>query len=367
MLQTPLHDIQSSQNARFVEWFGWEVAEDFGDPAREYASVRQKAAVFDLSYATKLNVTGRDRVRYLHSMLSNDIKGLKSGTGCYATLLTHQGHIESDLFVYALAESLLLEAGPAGANRFLATLQKYIVADAVVIEDRTHDLAILSLQGPNAQVVLEQFAEVSLAGLGALEFKTVKKPGSEWLIVHRDRTGCDGFDLWLPRGDSVRVWNDWTKDRGVRVAAPSALNLLRTEAGIPWYGVDMNDRSLPMELGLDHALSFTKGCYRGQEIVARVSHRGHLNRRLAAVVVDAHAPPQAGAEIRAGGKKIGEVTSAIPSPRLQQPLALVLLNVEYIQPGTAVEVICGADASAGEVIQTPLSRYQKDAASPSAG
>jgi folate-binding protein YgfZ len=353
-LSSPLHDLELARGAEFSEYQSWQVVEHFGDPVREYRSVRESVGALDLAYLGRLRIKGKDRVRYLHNMLSNDIKSLRSGSGCYATLLTHKGQMESDLYVYAQEESLLLECPPAGKGRAYTTLCKYIVSDDVQVEDLASDVCMLSLQGPSAREEMERTVGASLLELDRLHHRSVTGPGGAWIVVHRDRTGCDGYDLWLPPADLSEVWKRWTETTGIVPVGHRALNWLRTEAGIPWFGVDMSDRNLPMEMSLSSALSLTKGCYRGQEIVARVHYRGHLDRGLGAIVVEDDEPPPAGAEVRSKGLKVGEVTSAIFSPRLQRPLALCVLKLDVMHAGTTVEVDYGMKTHSGATISLPL-------------
>jgi folate-binding protein YgfZ len=287
-------------------------------------------------------------------MLSNDIKALRPGTGCYAALLTRQGQIQSDLHVYAFAEELLLECPVAGSQAVLENLNRFIVGDMVTIEDLTGDLSLLSLQGPLSRQQMEITVESPLVGMAPLEHRTVERGSGKWVVVRRDRTGCDGYDLWLPRQDTPGVWSQWVGTSRIRAVGHTAFNWLRTEAGIPWYGIDMTERNLPMEMGLDAAISMTKGCYRGQEIVARVTHRGHLDRKLAGVAVESPAVPAAGAEVQSDHARIGSVTSAILSPRLSRPLALCILKTAYLKPGTRVEVACGNSNCPAEVVALPL-------------
>jgi glycine cleavage system T protein len=351
---TPLHLLETGRGARFAVCHGWEIAEDYGDSMREYEAVRARAGALDASYTGRLAVSGRDRVKYLHNMLSNDIKALGPGKGCYATLLTHQGRMESDLYVYALEEELLLETPPAASERVLATLNKFIIADQVTVEDRAHSTALLSLQGPEACAAMERTLSIGLEELAELDHRSIERAGGSWLVARRDRTGCGGYDLWLPAGDAVEVWREWTEVANIQPVGHRALDWLRTEAGIPWYGADMDEMTLPMEMGLDRAISMTKGCYRGQEIVARVVHRGHLQRRLAGIAVDAAEPPERGAEIRSGGVAVGQVTSATFSPRLGRPLALAIVKDEHRNPGTRLEVAAADGNVPGAVVVLPL-------------
>jgi folate-binding protein YgfZ len=331
------------------------VVEQYGqDPLEEYRAVKENVGALDLCHLGKLRVSGRDRVRYLHNMLSNDIKGLGEEQGCYAALLTHQGRMEADVYAHAFAEELWLESSLAGKDRLFQTLTKYIVADLVTVEDWTEKLGVLSLQGPGARERMEEFTGISLASLSTLDHRTIVRSSGDWVVVHRDRTGCDGYDLWVPAGEVSDLWPRWLEGGKVPPVGLRALNWLRTEAGIPWYGVDMDEKTLPMEMGLDHAISMTKGCYRGQEIVARVTHRGHLDRRLGAITVAHQDIPAGGAEVFSGGNKIGVITSAIASPRLRRPLALAVVKTEFLKPGTPVDVAYGDTTRPGEVVALPL-------------
>ena len=353
-LRSALYEIEAGQGANFGMHDSWEIAEHYGDPLEEYQSVRQAVGLLNLSHLGKLSMFGRDRVKYLNNMVSNDIKILPEGKGCYATLLTHQGRMESDLFVYALPEELRLECRPAGRARLLETLTKYVISDVVTLEDRTDSIAIVSLQGPRARETLEGIVGVSLEAMGPLDHRNLETPSGPCMVVRRDRTGSDGYDVWGASSDLGRLWQECTSVRRIPAVGNLALNWLRTEAGIPWYGVDMDDKTLPMEMGLQNAISMTKGCYRGQEIVARVVHRGHLDRRLGGVALKMERLPASGAEVLSNGARAGEITSAILSPRLGKALALAVLKTAFLKPGTPVEVTEGEKTYPGEVIALPL-------------
>jgi folate-binding protein YgfZ len=353
--RSPLHELEQARGARFETCCSREIVQDYGVAREEYEAVRSGVGALDLSYLGRLKVTGRDRVRYLHNMLSNDIKNLHAGTGCYATLLTRQGKMESDLHVYAFPDEIWLECPPAGEGQVRETLDKFIVGDVVQIEDWSQKYTVLSLQGPQAKSRMGRGVDASLDEMPALAHKTVPGSSGAWVIIHRDRTGCDGYDLWLPLEDAPEVWTRWLDSQTIQPVGHQALDWLRTEAGIPWFGIDMKSHHLPMEFRLDSAISMTKGCYRGQEIVTRVTHRGHLDHWLGAVAVSQGELPEHGSEVRANGAKIGEVTSAILSPRLRRPLALALLKKDLIKPGMQVEVMYGGSALTGEVVLLPLS------------
>lgn len=325
----------------------------YGNPLEEYRAAREAAALFDVSRWGRLRFVGRDRVRYLHNMTSNDIRGLKAGSGCHAALLTHQGKMESDLYVFALEESLLVECPPGGFERARTTLDRFIVSEDVRIEDLTDPFRLYSLQGPAARDAAAKISGTGISSLEPLQLLQLEQPAGA-MVIRRDRTGCDGYDLWIPQDKAESVWLSLLENGNVRAAGAQALDWLRTEAGIPWYGVDMDERNLPMEFGLMSAISLSKGCYRGQEIVARVHYRGKLDRGFGAVMVEHELPPPGGAAVLAGEQKAGEVTSATWSPRLERPLALCILKGEFLAPGTKVKVVSDEGSYPAEVVSLPV-------------
>jgi glycine cleavage system T protein len=352
--RTPLFEVQSARSARFTEFCGWEVAEHFGDARGEYHAVRTSAALFDLSYIAKFQITGRDRVRYLNNILSNDIKKLQPGTGCQAIALSRQGRMESDLVCLAFPEESWILCLPAGRERLWAALHRYRVADKVDIEDHTGQSSLLSLQGPAARRMLERILGRPFSGDTPLAHEAVPQNSGLWVAVAMDRTGCGGFDLILPAADATALWNDLVSSQGVQPAGQTCLNWLRTEAGIPWYGIDMNETSIPMAFGLEAAVSLSKGCYVGQEIVARITHRSHFEARFRGIAVQHPQPPPPNSEIRSAGTRIGAVTSSILSPALSKPLALAVIGETASHPGTKVEVMIENRAVPGEVVSLPL-------------
>ncbi len=352
--RSPAYDLQRARGARFEPHQSWEIAQHYGAPSEEYEALRASAGAIDLSYLGLLRATGTDRTRYLHGMLSNDIKKLTPGKGCHATLLTNQGHMESDLYVYAFREDIYMECPPAGKDRILANLTKYLVGDAVELEDLSGKMGILSIQGSRSREAMQELVGLSLEGLDLLEHSAIERQGSFQVVIHRDRCGCDGYDLWLPRNELRETWDQWIRSERITPVGYEPLNWLRTEAGIPWYGVDMDDHDLPLEFGLGTAISLNKGCYRGQEIMARITYRGHLNRGFCGIAVHQSYIPPRGTEVRAQGGKIGKVTSAIFSPRLHCPLALAVLKNEFLKPGTSVGLVSNDGLIPGEVIALPL-------------
>ncbi len=335
-------------------------SQHFGDPLKEYDSVCNEVGALNLCNMGRLRVSGRDRTRFLHNMLSNDIKKLGPGSGCPALLLSRQGHVEAELCVYNHEDEFWLEAPPACSRRLLETLNRFIVGDVVTVDDLSERFGILSLQGPRAAAILMHTLGTKLEELPRFHHRTYGRPTGRWTVICRDRCGLGGYDVWLPLEDLENLWESWIGRENIQPVGFQALNVLRTEAGIPWYGSDFDDSILPMEAGLEGSISMTKGCYRGQEIVARISHRGHLDRGLGGIGIESVEIPQGRAQVFHAGVRIGRVTSAVVSPLLNQVLALAILKKDLLTPGTRVDVACDAGKYHGQIVALPLRRHSNE-------
>jgi folate-binding protein YgfZ len=258
--------------------------------------------------------------------------------------------MESDLWVYAAAEDLLIECPPGTVGRVVATLNKHIVSDRVEIADISADFGILSVQGPQSAAVIETVMQPVTLPAKPLDHCTAA--GGDARIVSRNRTGSGGFDIWLPIKETGSYWQGFLGSGQAVPVGLHALRWARAEAGIPWYGLDMDERTLPMEMGLDDAISLDKGCYRGQEIVARVRFRGHLDRNLRGIKMEGKPEPHS--EVRLQDQKIGELTSVEFSPVLGKPLGLAVLKKSVSSAGVDVQVVSGQGYIPGSIVELPL-------------
>jgi folate-binding protein YgfZ len=320
--------------------------------ATEAAAVRRGAGLFRLPQRGVLAVEGRDRVRWLDGMLSNDVAGLAPGperSGCYALLLTRKGRIVADLRVLLRPEALWLEL-PRGAVAPVAeTLGRFIVADDVVLRDASQELERLALEGPAAPEILEAALGAPLP-LAAEAGADVELAGVHLLVAAFGWSGAPARQLFAPAGSGEGVAHALAEAgaaRGLVEASAEALEILRIEAGVPRLGTELDEEVLPAEARLERAVSQTKGCYTGQEIVARLESRGHVNHRLVGLALEGPTPPQVGAEIRAGDRGIGEVTSACLSPAAGA-IALGYVRVPHDAPDTRLRV-AGREARVTEL------------------
>jgi folate-binding protein YgfZ len=311
-------------------------AEGMGDAQQQFRSLVSGCGVYDLASRIKLSLTGKDRVRWLNGMVTNNIRDLAPGHGVYAFVLNPQGHILGDLYAYNRGESLLLDTDQAQTEKLLATLRRYIIMDKVELVDASGQLTALGISGPKAQEVLNA-AGIEFPDLAPLEFVELIWQEAPVTIVRIDNPGLPSFELWLAPEHTSRLEQELVK-AGAQPVGAAAVELLRIASGIPRYGQDIRERDLPQETEQLRALNFTKGCYIGQEIVERIRARGAVHRKFTGFLVDG-VSPAAGTKIQADGKDVGEITSvaSLPSVGGAQMAALGYIRREAVQSGKLLE------------------------------
>ncbi len=339
--QTSLHSLHASLGATFREENGWELPERFSSPEEEHSSVRERVGLADLSFRGKFRVTGTDRVRFLNGMVTGDVAHITEGGGVAAAQLTPQGKVLAVLRILAASEAFWVDTDAVCREKVLDTLNKYIIADDVTIEDVGDEWALLHLAGPGARSLLQDLLGHAPALHKEGEHVEETLGRHQVRIIRWDWTGEEGFDLWVRSEAAPDLWTlllEKGRPAGIAPVGMAAWEILRIEAGLPRYGVDVDERYLFMEIGREDWVSFTKGCYIGQEYVIRIAHRGHVNKKLSGLTLSGTTVPRTGDPIRTGEKEIGTVTSATFSPSLQAPVALGFLHRDFLEPGTAVTI-----------------------------
>ncbi|HWQ93655.1 MAG TPA: glycine cleavage T C-terminal barrel domain-containing protein [Clostridia bacterium] len=340
-----LHELHQTLGARFSRVNGLEVVAQYGDPKTEYLALTETAGILDLSDRTRLCLTGADRVRFLHGQVTNDIKRLATGTGCYAALVTAKGKMQSDLNIHALADELLLDAEPGLGTLISQRLEKYIVADDVQVVDVSEMYGLLSVQGPAAGDCVGDLAlTAELPGAPMHSVRVEDATLGELYVINQPRLNRAGFDLFVPRAALGTILDKLiaaAKRRGGGPCGWVAFETARIEAGIPRFGQDMNENYFPQECGIEsRAVSYTKGCYIGQEILNRIHTIGHVTRelcRLRLALVSAGLP-QTGDKLLRDGKEVGHLTSVAVSPKTGETHALGFLRKEAAQPGLELTI-----------------------------
>jgi len=347
MKKLPLNEVHKKIGANFQDSVGWSVPMDYGDELSEYKAVRENVGIIDLSPRGKLRLCGKDHLKFLQGMLSNDVMKLEEGMGMYATILTVKGRMISDMRVYREKESILLDLEPGLNEKVTQLLTKFRLSYKATIDDITESVGLLSIQGPHSGKLLGLLLEEEIPQMEEFNFIQKEFIGHELTINKVNRTGEEGFDLYLDNKGLQVIWEAlMNKGEGLKIKplGYSAMNTLRIEAGIPVYNVDMDESNIPIEAGLWNALNFEKGCYVGQEVVARIRWRGHVNWHLMGFKGVGDYVAGIGDEIFDGERKIGRVTSSTFSPSLNKPISLGYIRREFKETGTKVS-LKGADGS----------------------
>jgi folate-binding protein YgfZ len=316
-----------------------------------YQALVEGAGLLERSDRGRLRLSGADRRAYLQGILTNDIAALTPGTGCYAAMLTPNGRMIADMRVLELGDSILLDLDRSLTPALRDRLDQFIFAEDVTVADESDALAQLGLYGPRCATVLA-VALRNISGpsgdvppdaerLGKLRpFENVSVSSSVPAIVAAsDDFGVGGFELFIDAGARDSLYQALSEAGAVQIDRDTA-DVTRVEAGRPLFGVDMDAETIPLEAGIEErAISHTKGCYVGQEIIIRVLHRGHgrVARRLVGLRIDGSVPVR-GDSISAGEREVGAVTSAAHSPRLGHPIALGYVRREHAEPGTTLTV-----------------------------
>lgn len=341
MRKTELHGKHRKAGADVVERNGALIPSDYGNEAGEYRAVRESAGVIDLSCRGKLRLSGREHVKFLQGMLTNDVVKLEPGKGVYAALLTVKGRVVSDMRLFKSTDSVYLDLEPGMNVTVSELLKKFRLSYKADIDDVTGSLGLLFVTGPKAHEVVSRALGASPEGAEQYDHSTAEFQGVPCFVARDDRVGLEGYDLIADNAVIGALWDRLVEagaDFSLQPFGHNAYETLRVEAGIPRYGADMDDTTIPIEAGIWSALNFEKGCYIGQEVVARIKWRGHVNRHLTGLILEGESLASRDDEIYSGEKKIGRITSSVYSPLLQKPVALGYVRREFIDPGTVVSV-----------------------------
>ena len=321
----------------------------------EYRALKEKAVMGTVPGGSPIAVRGKDRKEYLHGLLTNDIRGLIPGRGCYAAWLTPQGRMLTDLHVFDLDDMVLLDAPVQLSEATLQRLDRSLFSEDVQLSDLSHALTPVWVHGPAAAETVRKVLSAS-APESWLDYQNERFEfgGKAVVLVRVDQLGVPGFGIYVDLAHEPDLRRA-LEAAGAPQVDRAIIESARVEAGYPLFGVDMTEDTIPLEAGIeDRAISFTKGCYVGQEVIIRVLHRGHgrVVRRL--VGLRLAAMPSRGAKILAGDRDIGWVTSVASSPRLG-PIALGYVHRDFVTAGIEVSVESPEGRVAAVVSERPIS------------
>lgn len=343
MKRSRLHDHHARLNATFEAVTEWEVAAHYGDMPGEYRAVRDAVGIADLSHRGKVRVTGDDRVKWLQSVISNDLLSLQSGQGRYSSLLTHKGKMLTYFRCYVLTDAVMLEdVGEIGDQTYAALRKFLLYGTKAKMENCRESWGLLLLSGPKAAAVLNSAFGTHVEDLKPVNFISAAIGGQTALVIRAEETGESDFEILIPTDGLVAAWERLMQagaSDGIRPFGSQAHEALRIEAGIPKAGPELNEEIVPPEANLEgKAFSLTKGCYPGQEVVARMDTYGQVRRHLVGLVLKDATLPRKGAKLYSGDREVGWISSAVNSPKLGRSIALGFPLRDFSKPGTELSV-----------------------------
>jgi folate-binding protein YgfZ len=361
VIETPLAATHQHAGAKMGVWFGCLLPDDFGDVAAEYRFARKSVALIDKNYRAYLSFGGPDRVRYLNAILTNNIKDLAKGHGNVSLLLNPQGHILAEIETYALADRFFCVSYAMIRERLVEWMDKYIIMDDVTLTDETLGYGTLALEGPDAAAIVKELAGIDLSTIDDLASVDVEilrcaqddtsgkvnekgefeRKRVSCRVVKRSPGGMAGAEFVAERKDLIELWQLLLKAVRKGGGGPmgyAALSAHRLALGVPWFSYDFGEKQIPHEAGLENShISYTKGCYTGQEIVERVRSRGQVNRKRVELEFFGETVPTAATVLTMDGKEVGAVTRAAKTWDPERILGMAYVRREATAQASRLE------------------------------
>lgn len=371
---------------QMTDAFGTSYPAWFTHPLEEYEALTGKVAMIDLTHWATLRLTGSDRVGFLNSMVTNDVQSLAEGHACHAALTTIKGKMVAELFILRRPEEIFVVVAQGNRDSVVAALEKHIIADDVTVTDTTSACGMLSVEGPLAREIVWRLFPTDPLPLEPLAFIDTDYQGAAVTVFRNSVTGERGFQLIIGVEHIERIREYLVQaGRGMDMAlcGRAAWNMRRVENGNPWFGTDVTEDNFPKETRFDDVVSYSKGCFLGQETLARMHHRGHPNWLLVGLKPagdvpatlrcpsGTSAPPGAfdistivatGTELTSKSepdKAAGRITSAVFSPALAGPLFLGLVRMKHVEAGALFETVLADSTVALETITLPIEGERK--------
>ena len=355
--KTPLFEALKEHGARFAEFKGWEMAQSFAGSEGEHQQVRTAVGLLDLSYYGVIKVGGKEAVQFLNGLVTNDVKSLSNGKGMRAAFLTGHGKVRALSRVLSLGDEYLIINDPQTHDKVFKFIFPFSYAGDFKVDDVSDQYRILSVQGPKSLLVMKEVCFEPVPSLAEYEWIDNTIAGQHVIVSRASHTGEMGFDILAPASGLKDVWDFILMKGSFHSISPigmDALESLRIEAGIPVYGVDVDESNMMLELGAADAVSFTKGCYTGQEAVAMATYRGHVSKKLSGLMVSGDVVPASGDKFFKDAKEIGHITSAVKSATLGSVIALGYVKYGFFDSGNEIEIETQVGRVAATVAELPF-------------
>ena len=359
MKHSRLHQQHIQLGAMFEEITGWEMPVHYGDIVAEHRAGRETVGIADLSHRGKLRVTGEDRVKWLQSIISNDILPLQPGQGRYSSLLTHKGKMLTYFRLYMQSDTVIVEdVGEIGESTFQAFRKFLLYGTKAKMENCAETWGLLLVSGPKAAQVIQSAFGVDVTDLKPVDFVTAQIGRQPALMLRTEETGEVDIEVLLPAESLLTAWTSALQAGakfGIRAIGTQVREALRMEAGLPKAGSDLNEEIVPPEANLEgKAFSLNKGCYPGQEVVARMDTYGNVRRKFVGLfLMDPIIPPH-GAKLYSGDREVGWISSAIHSPQFNKTIAFGFPLRDFSTAGTELTVECDGSKHAATIHSLPF-------------
>ncbi|HLX58766.1 MAG TPA: glycine cleavage system aminomethyltransferase GcvT [Ktedonobacteraceae bacterium] len=360
--RTPLYEEHRALGARLVEFSGWEMPVQYSSILDEHRAVRTRAGLFDVSHMGEFKVEGPDALAYLQYLVPNDVSRLAIHQALYTQLCLPDAGTIDDLLVYRLAENrYMLVVNAGNIDKDFAWAEQQSRNFDVTLANQSDATALLALQGPEAQSILQPLTGVDLGSIAYYHFEQGAVDGIDCIISRTGYTGEDGFELYCASGDAAKLWRDLLaagKEGGLLPAGLGARDTLRLEAGYCLYGHELDEETNPLEAGLSWTIKLNKGEFIGHDALAKIKEQG-VKRKLVGIEMVDRGVCRGGYAIYADGEQIGALTSGAPSPILNKNIGMGYVEAARAVPGTAVHIDIRGKHTAAQIVALPFYKRQK--------
>jgi aminomethyltransferase len=352
---TPFHSLHIELGAKMVPFAGYHMPVQYPTGiTAEHQAVRQRCGLFDVSHMGEFMIRGAGAIDFVNRVTTNDVAALEVGQAHYSTILNERGTIEDDCLVYRAGDAMMMVVNASNRAKDLRVVERYVDDYNMTLQDVSDDLALLALQGPLAQSVLQAHTTVQLAEIGYYRFTIGEVAGVEDVIISRTGyTGEDGFELYFEAAGAARVWGALTSSSDVTPCGLGARDTLRLEAGLALYGNDIDDTVTPLEAGLSWLVKLGKGEFVGRDALVRQKQAG-VPRRLVGFTTDERAIPRHGMPVFSAGEHVSAVCSGTMSPTLGVPIGTTYLPSQRSKEGTGFEFEARGRRVAASVVRLPF-------------
>ncbi len=355
MNRTPLYEAQKKAGAAFGEYLGWELPTHFSSAQEEYVAAKKGAVLVDRSYIGRLKMTGEDALDLLNRLSTNDLSQLPVGLGLTTVLTTSKGRIVDLLTIYSIADGILILTSPQNRQKVIAWIDQYTFAEEVTLEDITEALSTLSIFGPNASKVLNNVRVLKAEELAPHHGTTHSVAGIDVYVAREDPRWGQAYNILVPSDHVSDIWDEilnvGDETRPIPMGA-SAYEIMRIEAGVPSYGTELSEDVNPLEAGLNSSISFTKGCYVGQEVVARLNTYKKVKRLLAKIRFEEGLCLRPNAPLSVDGKEVGVITSAAMPTDNGSNLVLGYVRISQAKAGVEIDAATdGGPSVKGQIVE----------------